>query len=144
MVPNFLNLPFMLWGLGAPRSTLGLAMYVSSRASGCMYCSAHTCTFALRRGATVDEVASALDDRKSLTEADRAAVCVARSLAVLPAAIDYEDRAGLRRHFSEKDAEWLVLSIAMMGWLNKAMDALGVPLEEETVSEVTGVISPSG
>ena len=144
MVPNLLNLPFMVWGLGAPRSTLGLAMYVSSRAAGCMYCSAHSCTFALRRGATVEEVASALDDRERLTESDRAAVHVARALAVVPAAIDDEDRAGLRRHFSETDAEWIVLSIAMMGFLNKFMDALGVPLEEATVSEVKGVISPSG
>ena len=31
MVPNLLNLPFPGWGLGAPRSTVGLAMYVSSR-----------------------------------------------------------------------------------------------------------------
>ncbi len=61
MVPNLLNLPLMVWGFGAPRSTLGLAMYVSSRTAGCMYCSAHSCTFALRRGATVEEVVSALD-----------------------------------------------------------------------------------
>ena len=30
MVPNLLNLPLMVWGLGAPRSTVGLAMYVSA------------------------------------------------------------------------------------------------------------------
>ena len=144
MVPNLLNLPFMVWGLGASRSTLGLAMYVSSRAAGCMYCSAHSCTFALRRGATVDEVASALDEQQALSESDRAAVRVARALAVVPAVIDDEDRAELRRHFSETDAEWIVLCIAMMGWLNKTMDDLGVPLEEATASEVTGVIAPSG
>jgi alkylhydroperoxidase family enzyme len=144
MVPNLLNLPFMVWGFGAPRSTLGLAMYVSSRAAGCMYCSAHSCTFALRRGATVDEVASALDGQESLAEANRAAVRVARSLAIVPAAIDDEDRAELRRHFSETVAKWIVLFVAMMGFLNKAMDALGVPLEEDTASEVTGVITPSG
>ena len=79
MVPNLLNLPLMVWSLGAPRSTVGLAMYVSSRAAGCMYCSAHSCTFALRRGATVDEVASALNNAPALTDADRAAVRVARA-----------------------------------------------------------------
>jgi alkylhydroperoxidase family enzyme len=144
MVPNLLNLPLMVWGLGAPRSTLGLAMYVSSRAAGCMYCSAHTCTFAIRRGATVEQVASALGGQQALSAADRAAVRVAHALAVVPAAIDDEARADLRRHFSAADAEWVVLSIAMMGWLNKAMDALGVPLEEATASEVNGVIAPSG
>ena len=144
MVPNLLNLPFLVWGLGAPRSTVGLAVYVSSRAAGCPYCSAHTCSFALRRGATVEEVASALDGDRTLSVADRAAVRVAHALSVVPTAIDDEARADLRRHFSEGDAEWVVLSIAMMGWLNKMMDALGVPLEEPTVSEVHGVIAPSG
>src|SRR5215210_6282205 len=67
MVPNLLNLPFPGWGLGAPRSTVGLAMYVSSRTAGCAYCSAHSCSFALRRGATVEVVASALDAERTLT-----------------------------------------------------------------------------
>ena len=144
MFPNLLNLPFLVWGLGAPRSTLGLAMYVSSRVAGCPYCSAHTCSFALRRGATVEEVASALDSQPTLTAVDRAAVRVARALAVVPAAIDDEARADLRRCFSESDAEWVVLSIAVAGWLTKMMDPLGVPLEESTFSEVDGVIAPSG
>jgi hypothetical protein len=144
MVPNLLNLPFLGWGLGAPRSTVGLAMYVSSRTAGCAYCSAHSCSFALRRGATVEEITSALDAERTLTAADRAAVRVARSLAVVPASVDDEARADLRRQFSEKDAEWVVLAIAMMGFLNKAMDALGVPLEEPVASEVNGVIGPSG
>jgi hypothetical protein len=109
-----------------------------------MYCSAHACTFALRRGATVDEVAAALESESALSEADRAAVRVARGLSVVPAALDGEARADLRRHFSETDAEWIVLAIATMGWLNKTMDALGVPLEEGTVAEVSSVLARSG
>jgi alkylhydroperoxidase family enzyme len=144
MIPNFLNLPFMLWGLGAPRSTVGLTMYVSSRMSGCAYCTAHCCSFALRRGATVDEVISSFDGARALSEADRAAARVARALAVVPAAIDDEARTELQRHFSKSNAEWVVLSMAMMGWLNKTMDALGVPLEEPTAAEVADVIAPTG
>jgi hypothetical protein len=144
MVPNFLNLPPLIWGLGAPRATIGLAMYVSSRAAGCPYCSAHTCSFALRRGASVEQVASALEDEPHLGPADRAAVRVARALSLVPARIGDEDRAELRRHFSAADVEWVVLAIAMMGWLNKTMDALGVPLEPPTVAEVNGVIAASG
>src|SRR5215208_5074704 len=134
MVPNLLNLPLLVWGLGAPRSTVGLAMYAASRAAGCMYCSAHACSFALRRGATAEQVMASLGGEQSLSARDRAAVRVARALAVVPAAIDEQARADLGRHLSEADAEWVVLSIAMMGWLNKMMDALGVPLEEPTAS----------
>ncbi|OGT83723.1 MAG: hypothetical protein A3H91_11545 [Gammaproteobacteria bacterium RIFCSPLOWO2_02_FULL_61_13] len=144
MVPNLLNLPFLVWGLGAPRSTVGLAMYVASRVSGCPYCSAHTCSFALRRGATVEQVSSALDEERNLTVADRAAVRVAHGLATVPASIDDAARADLHRVFSRADAEWVVLSIAMMGFLNKMMDALGVPLEETVAAEVNPVIASSG
>ena len=144
MVPNLLNLPFLIWGMGAPRATVGLAMYVSSRAANCPYCSAHTCSFAIRRGATVDEVAAALEDDPKLGLADRSAVRVARSLARVPIEFTHEEGVELRRHFSEGQAEWIVLSIAMMGWLNKTMDALGIPLELTTAKEVQGVISRSG
>jgi len=143
MVPNLLNLPLMLWGLGAPRSTVGLAMYVSSRNAGCAYCSAHACTFALRRGATVDDVASALEGG-ALSKGDAAAVRVARALALVPTTIDEALRRELRQFFSAADEEWIVLSIAMMGWLNKIMDGLGVPLEEPTVAEVREVIAKAG
>jgi len=52
LVPNFLNLPFGIFGIGgAPKEVVGLGMYVSSRIAECPYCSAHTCSFALRRGA---------------------------------------------------------------------------------------------
>lgn len=144
MVPNLLNLPLLVWGLGAPRSTVGLAMYAASRAAGCAYCSAHSCSFALRRGATVEQVRSTLEGERTLSAADRAAVRVAHALATVPTSIDDEARADLRRHFSESDVEWVVLAIAMMGFLNKAMDALGVPLEEPVASEVNGVIAASG
>src|SRR5215213_6317486 len=90
MVPNLLNLPVLVWGFGAARSTVGLAMYVSSRTAGCAYCSAHTCSFALRRGATVDQVSSALQLERGLSPADRAAVKVAHGLASVPVVIDDE------------------------------------------------------
>jgi len=52
LVPNFLNLPFLLFGLGPPKATVGLVMYSASRAAGCAYCTAHSCAFALRRART--------------------------------------------------------------------------------------------
>jgi hypothetical protein len=63
---------------------------------------------------------------------------------VVPTTIDDDDRRALRACFSPAHEEWIVLSIAMMGWLNKTMDALGVPLEEPTVAEVQALITPSG
>jgi hypothetical protein len=145
MVPNFLNLPLLIWGLGAPKDVVGLALYTSSRTAGCAYCSAHTCSFAMRRGATAEKVASALDDGPSPhTPAERAAIAVARAMSRVPAAVTAAHRDDLAAHFTQDDAEWLVLAAAMMGFLNKFMDALGVELEPATAAEVSRVLSPSG
>jgi hypothetical protein len=142
MVPNFLNLPFFLWGVGAPKTPVALAMYAASRSAGCMYCSAHTCAFALRRGAEEPKIATAPGEVH--TDAERAAIALADAMAQIPAAVTQAQRDDLRKHLSPADAEWVVLCIAMMGFLNKTMDALGVDLEAETVEEVRAVIEPSG
>jgi alkylhydroperoxidase family enzyme len=140
MVPNFLNLPFLVWGMG-PRQLMGLGMYVSSRTAECPYCSAHTCSFALRRGTSKKTVADALDETK-LGESERAVAVVAKALSRIPADLTASQRDELKRLVP--DWEWIVLGIAMMGFLNKFMDAIGVELETETVKEVNGVIAPSG
>jgi alkylhydroperoxidase family enzyme len=47
-------------------------------------------------------------------------------------------------HFPAGQVEWIVLAIAMMGFLNKFMDAVGVELEPSMVGEVQAVIAPTG
>jgi hypothetical protein len=145
MVPNFLNLPALIWGLGAPRDVLGLAMYASSRAAGCAYCSAHTCSFALRRGASAEKVARAADTNLAdYSRAELAAVTMARGVSSVPASFTSAHRQELVASLSASDAEWVFLGVAMMGFLNKFMDALGVELEGSTVAEVRDIIGPSG
>lgn len=145
LVPNFLNLPFTVWGFGAPKELLGLAMYAASMKAGCMYCSAHTCSFALRRGAPPDAVARAGgEDISALSPPERAAIAVARALAGTRPSLTAAHRQELEAQLPGADAEWVVLGIAMMGFLNKFMDSLGVELEPSTVDEVTAVISPWG
>src|SRR5580692_7614776 len=92
MVPNLLNLPVGVW---APDPAVGLALYVASRTAGCAYCSAHTCSFALRRGATADTVAHAVDADPAGTARDRAVIAVAKKLSTVPATITDADRAAL-------------------------------------------------
>jgi hypothetical protein len=139
MVPNFLNLPVSLFGGGA--GTLGLGMYVASRVAECPYCSAHTCSFALRRGAPVEKVARALvGGGGSFTPEELATIAVARSLAKIPCELTVAERDELVRRSGADRAEWIVLGIVMMGFLNKFMDAVGVELEASTVAEVAGVL----
>ncbi len=139
MVPNFLNLPGGLLGFGASKDVVGLAMYTSSRAADCMYCSAHTCSYALRRGSSTDAVTG-----EQRTDAEAAAVTVAEALSTVPHHYSPDMGQNLRKHFSDDDAEWIVMSVAMMGFLNKFMDAIGVELEAGAVEDVSDLISPTG
>ncbi|MEM9132354.1 MAG: hypothetical protein AAF962_04980 [Actinomycetota bacterium] len=139
MVPNFLNLPPMLFGRGAPKDIVGLAMYTSSRAASCAYCSAHTCSFALRRGSSADAVTGA-----KRTDVEQAAVDISEALSFIPHYYTPEYKKRLVAELGPSDAEWVVMGVAMMGFLNKFMDAMGIELEAESVGDVADLIEPTG
>ena len=138
LVPNLLNLPFSVWGWGPPVVPLGLVLFTASRTAGCAYCTAHTCSFALRRGAPPAALGG------SLSPAAGAAAAAAEALARIPCTFTRAHREELLRHFSARDAERLALGIALMGFLNKFMDAVGVDLEEASVREVSALLLPTG
>jgi len=139
MVPAFLNLPALLFGRGAPKDIVGLGLYASSRAADCAYCSAHTCSFALRRGADADAVSGTVR-----SPAEAAVVAMATGLSTMPHTWTPDLRADVERHFGSADTEAIGMGVVMMGFLNKFMDALGVDLEPESIDDVTNVIGPTG
>ncbi|MEM9132782.1 MAG: hypothetical protein AAF962_18000 [Actinomycetota bacterium] len=139
LVPNLLNLPASLVGQGAPKELLGLAMYSSSRAAGCMYCSAHTCSFALRRGLAPEVLVG-----ENLNDTERAVVALGEGLGRVPASLNSRVLTEVERHLSPEDVEWLVLGIGLMGFLNKFMDAMGIELEPEAIADVQDLITQTG
>eukprot|EP00931_Biecheleriopsis_adriatica_P105449 TRINITY_DN80010_c0_g1_i1.p1 TRINITY_DN80010_c0_g1~~TRINITY_DN80010_c0_g1_i1.p1 ORF type:complete len:487 (-),score=83.65 TRINITY_DN80010_c0_g1_i1:118-1521(-) len=145
-VMNFLNLPALVLGLGTrPSSLITLAMYASSRAAECAYCSAHTCTIAMRRGvapSTLQALFAGNQNAVDLSPAESASVAVARSVSRVPCELRHEEMAALHATTGKDDVEWIAAAIAMFGLLNKLMDGLGVPIESETHSEVANVFGP--
>lgn len=139
MVPNFLNLPAPIFGVGgAPGDVVGLGMYVSSRVAECSYCTAHSCSFALRRGASADKVAQALiGGAADFSRGELATIAVARSLGRVPCELTVAERDELVDVFGAARAEWIVLGVVMMGFLNKFMNAIGVELEQPIYAEVS-------
>ncbi len=138
LVPNLLNLPASLFGSGAPKELVGLSMYISSRAAECMYCSAHTCSFALRRGATPETLTG------NYSPVEAAVAAVAEGLGRVPAHLTKADITDLRKHLDDDEVEWVVLGAALMGFLNKFMDTMGVELEESAVNDVKDLITNTG
>ncbi len=137
IVPNSLNLPLSLWGMGAPKDMVGLGMYASSAAASCAYCTAHTCSFALRRGARPESIAGKREPREA------AVVAMAEALAHIPADLNKGHIDEMHRYFSASDVEWIMLGVGMMGFLNKFMDAVGVELEVESLTDVGEILTPT-
>jgi alkylhydroperoxidase family enzyme len=137
LVPNMFNLPQTIFGSRSFKASMGLAMYASSKAA-CDYCTAHTCSFALRRGARTDAIAG------SRTAKEQAVVTLAEGLAHVPSKLTLADIETVKQYFSEKQTEQLVFSISMMGFLNKFMNAIGVELEQETINDVAELLSKTG
>ncbi len=128
LVPNMFNLPNTLFGNKSFKASMGLAMYASSKAA-CAYCTAHSCSFALRRGARKE----AFDGE--VTQKEQAVLTMAEKLASIPSLLTLDDVNAVKNHFSQSETEWLVFSISMMGFLNKFMDAMGIELEQEILND---------
>ena len=138
LVPNLLNLPASLVNQGAPKDLVGLGMYISSRAAECMYCSAHTCSFALRRGASPETVTG------NHTPVEASVVALAEALGKVPSTLTEAHVLDLDQYLDSEDVEWVVLGVALMGFLNKFMDAMGIELEPEAIADVRELIEPTG
>ena len=137
LVPNLFNLPNTLFGSKSFKAAMGLAMYASSKAA-CAYCTAHACSFALRRGARTEAIAG------SRTAKEQTVVALAEGLAHIPASLTRSDIEAVRHHFSPSETEWLVYSISMMGFLNKFMNAMGVELEQGAINDTAQLLSKTG
>lgn len=138
LIPNMLNLPSALFGQGAPKDLVGIAMYASSNAAGCPYCTAHHCSFAIRRGADPSAV---LGER---SEAEAAVTNLAEAMAVVPPRVTRELVEEASKHLSEEHLQWIVLAVSLGGFLNKFMDTMGIQLEDDTIADVQALLTPTG
>ncbi len=92
----------------------------------------------MRRGASPEQVAAALvPERGSFDDGELAAIAVAKSLARVPCELTVAEKEALVVGvYGHRRAEWIVLAVVMMGFLNKFMDGLGVELEQDVFDEV--------
>lgn len=152
IVPNLLNMPESIFGFGPPgaaplpKDLSGLAIHAASRANDCSYCTAHTCTYALRRGLDSSVLRNMLQDdneNDALTPVQRAVVKVCWGLGTTPATLCKEDVHELYKTMSPEHVEWIVASSGAFGALNKLMNGLGAPLERSTYAETVETLDPT-
>ena len=107
-----------------------------SMAAGCAYCQAHTSHVAQRRGVAAEKVENLWQYETSplFSEAERAALNVARAAGFVPNAVTDDDMADLRRHFTDEQIVEIVAVIANFGFLNRWNDTMATELESSPLA----------
>jgi len=129
-----------------PRELKQLVAFVSSNASGCRYCQAHTSHGAERLGVATDKIESAFEFETSdlFDPAERAALRLARDASIVPSAVEDGHFEALREHFDDQQIVELVAQISLFGWLNRWNDTLATTLEAGPLSFGQSHLAPHG
>ena len=113
-----------------------LIAFVSSNASGCRYCQAHTSHSAEKRGVPTDKINAAFEFESSdkFSDSERAALRVALHGGTVPNGVEASHIAELAKYYSNKQIVEIVSVIALFGFLNRWNDTLATTLEETPTS----------
>lgn len=120
--------------------------YVTSFASGCLYCQAHTILGSQRFGASEERLGSVWEFEKSphFSDAEKAALAFAQAAAQVPNGVTEEISARLMAFWDEGDIVEIMGVIALFGYLNRWNDSMGSALEDLPASAGERFLGPSG
>ena len=110
--------------------------YVSSLATGCRYCQAHTMLAAGRYGAEQEQMDHIWDyvTHPAFSEAERAALDFAVAASAVPNAVDATLSQRLHQHWTEGEIVEMLGVISLFGFLNRWNDSMGTALEPGAVA----------
>ena len=110
--------------------------YVSSLATGCRYCQAHTMLAAGRYGAEQEQMDHIWDyaTHPAFSEAERAALDFAVAASAVPNAVDAALSQRLHQHWTEGEIVEMLGVISLFGFLNRWNDSMGTALEPGAVA----------
>ena len=120
-----------------------LVMYISSRAAGCMYCTAHCATLSLKHGLPMEKIQNITDykNHPSFSDAERTALNVAEKANKLPNAVSDEDFAELHKHYEDEAIAEIISLIAMMSFYNKWNDTVATNIEKPPLEIASSSLS---
>ncbi|KCZ92172.1 carboxymuconolactone decarboxylase family protein [Hyphomonas johnsonii] len=134
MLQGFAALAGAIMGPGSaiPRDLVQMIANVTSQASGCRYCQAHTAHGAERQMVPADKIAALWDYETSalFTPAERAALSLAQAAGSVPNETTDAHFEALKQHFNEDEIVGIVGVIALFGFLNRWNDTLATTLED--------------
>ncbi|RCU50432.1 MULTISPECIES: carboxymuconolactone decarboxylase family protein [Corallincola] len=123
-----------------------LIAYVSSHATGCRYCQAHTIRAAERYGADDAQLQHIWEYRThpAFNEAERAALDLTIAASAVPNAVDEAIQQRMHEHWDEGEIVEIMGVIALFGYLNRWNDSMATTLEEGAVMSGEQLLATDG
>lgn len=120
--------------------------YVSSHATGCRYCQAHTIRAAERYGANADQLGHIWEFRThpAFSEAERAALELAIAASTIPNAVTDTIATLARNYWNEGEIVEIMGVVALFGYLNRWNDSMGTEIEDGAVESGEQLLSKDG
>ncbi len=143
----FLELVRVIMGPGQiPSQLKGEVFTIASLSSGCRHCQAHG-AYGLHVGGTpVARIQALWDFERSseFSDAERAALRLARDAGLVPNAVSAGHYEELRTHFSDEQIKEILAVIALTGFLNRYSDTLAVVTDQESLDWAMQYLAPLG
>jgi alkylhydroperoxidase family enzyme len=119
---------------------------VASLSAGCRHCQSHGAYILNKIGVDVDRIKAIWSYQASdlFTEAERAALDIARLAGLSPNMAEPENFAELRKHYSDRQIIEIVAVISMSGWLNRWNDTIATVTDQEAVDFATEHLTDVG
>jgi uncharacterized peroxidase-related enzyme len=105
--------------------------YVSSNATGCRYCQAHTIRAAERYSVPQEQLDNIWEFRThdSFSLAEKAALEFSIAASLVPNAVTDEIAQEMRKHWNEGEIVEILGVVSLFGYLNRWNDSMGTELE---------------
>lgn len=134
MMRSFMGLAGAVLGPGNPLSPELIQMIanVTSQASGCRYCQAHTAHGAEKKGVSAAKIRALweYESNSLFSPEERAALTLAQAAGSVPNQATDAHFEALKPHFTEDEIVAIVSVIALFGFLNRWNDTMATTLED--------------
>ncbi len=120
--------------------------YISSQATGCRYCEAHTIRAAERYGASQEQLDNIWDYKThpAFNAAERAALDLALHASTVPNSVTDVIAEEARKHWDEGEIVEIMGVIALFGYLNRWNDSMGTEMEGGAIDSGKELLSKKG
>ena len=108
---------------------------MASIAGGCQHCQAHGAYTLQLMGVDPDRIRDiwSFEQSAEFTQAERAALRLARDGALVPNAVGPGHFSALRRHYSDRQIVEMLAVISLAGWYNRWNNSIATVTDRESV-----------